>query len=157
MIIIFNTTNYKSKLEYQVALIDEENNLEPTSIHKKFYENNLIYKKTIYSTGIEPIETNFTLKQDTFNYNKNYTIIVYGKDISGNNFNYFYMEPKTLFINRPNKTKDSSKSTMIIEPNITYIEENETSDILKQKKLIKVVIIFKFLKGKKGKIVKKQL
>ena len=33
LIIIFNTTNYKSKLEYQVALIDEENNLEPTSIH----------------------------------------------------------------------------------------------------------------------------
>jgi len=137
LIIKFNTTNYKSKLEYQVALIDEEDNIDPISIHKKFYENNLIYKNTIYSTGIEPIETNFTLRQDTFNYNKNYTIIVYGKDIYGNNFNYFYMEPKTLFISDLNNTKlnettnnetsDANNTDIItIEPGITSITDEET-------------------------------
>ena len=35
----FNTTNYKSKLEYQLALIDEEYIIDPILIHKKFYEN----------------------------------------------------------------------------------------------------------------------
>ena len=133
LIIKFNTTNYKSKLEYQEALIDAENNIDPISIHKKFYENNLISKNTIYSTGITPIETSFTLNQKTFNYNKNYTIIVYGKDIYGNNFNYFYMEPKTFFISRQNNTNDSSKNTIIIEPSYTYIEDNESSDTSKKK------------------------
>ena len=114
MIIRFNTTNYKSKLEYQVALIDQEDNIDPITIHKQFYENNLIYKNIIYSAGIEPIETNFTLRQENFNYNRYYTIIVYGKDIYGNNYNYFYMEPKTLFISSPdnaNKNESTNKFT----------------------------------------------
>ena len=87
----FNTTNYKSKLEYQLALIDEEYNLKPFSIHKKFYENNLIYKNVIYSTGKEQIETNITLKNDNFTYNKNYTLIAFAKDINGENLNYIYL------------------------------------------------------------------
>ena len=136
LIIKFNTTNYNSKLEYQIALIDGEDNIDPMTIHKKFYENNFIYKNTIYSTGIEPIETNFTLKQDTFNYNKNYTIIMYGKDIYGNNINYFYMEPKTLFISLPNNTNinDSTSNNTNIDENTndykgTTITEESTKTI----------------------------
>ena len=75
MKIKFNTTNYNSKLEYNIALIDEDDNIDPISIHKKFFDNNLIYKDIIYSAGIEPIETNFSLKDNNFTYDKNYTII----------------------------------------------------------------------------------
>ena len=128
----FNTTNYKSKLEYQLALIDEEYNIVPMTIHKKFYENNLIYKNTIYSTGKEPIETNITLKDDNFTYDKNYTLIAFGKDIYGEKVNFFYMEPKTLFISALNN-KNINEGTIAIEqtyitneinePNITIIDE----------------------------------
>ena len=67
------------------------------------------------------------------------------------------MEPKTLFINRPNKTKDSSKSTMIIEPNITYIEENETSDIDKTEETDKSGYNIQIPKRKKRKNSKKTI
>ena len=87
----FNTTNYKSKLEYQLALIDEEYNIKPFSVHEKFYENNLVCKNVIYSTGKEQIETNITLKNDNFTYNKNYTLIAFAKDINGENLNYIYL------------------------------------------------------------------
>ena len=74
MRIKFNTTNYNSKLEYQIALIEKEDNIDPILIHKKFFENDLIYKNIIYSLGIEPIGINFSIK-DNFTYNKNYTVI----------------------------------------------------------------------------------
>ena len=118
----FNTTKYNSKLEYNIALIEEDNNINPFIIHQKFYENNLIYKDTIYSTGIEPIETNFSLKN--FNYDKKYTIIAYGKENIRDNFNYFYLEPKTLLIIDPNKK--NSESYNII--NNTYVNGIYTSD-----------------------------
>ena len=127
----FNTTNYNSKLEYQLALIDEEYNIDPISIHKKFYENNIIYKNIIYSTGIEPIETNITLKNDNFTYDKNYTLIAFGKENYRDNLNYFYMEPKTLFIsasNNINKNKDSNT----IEPSIMTDVKNESNIIIIQ-------------------------
>ena len=79
LIIKFNTTNYNTKLEYDIALINQEDNIEPFSIHQKFLENNFIYKNIIYSNGIEPLETIFSL-DNNFIYDKNYTIIAYGKD-----------------------------------------------------------------------------
>ena len=152
MISKFNTTNYNSKLEYQIAVIDEEDNINPTTIHKKFYEDNLIYKNTIYSTGIEPIEASFTLKQDTFKYNKKYTIIMYGKDIYSNNVNYFYMEPKTLFIKDPSITNESNSTNSIeqktdkitVEPSVTTIEEMDKNKE-KDRKVSTIIIVFSFL------------
>ena len=148
----FNTTNYKSRLEYQIGLIEKEENIDPLAIHKKFYENNLIYKNTIYSSGKESIETNISLMNNTFNtfnftYDKYYTLIALGKDFYDDNINYFYMEPLTLFILDPNKpiieeetniitTISSSKNSDItvkesndIETNISDISENTIFNI----------------------------
>ena len=126
----FNTTNYDSKLEYQLALIDEEYNIEPISIHKKFYENNIIYKNIIYSKGIEPIETNITLKNDNFTYDKNYTLIAFGKDSYRGKLNYFYMEPKTLFISSFNNQNKNTDSNTIEQSIITDVENESNSKII---------------------------
>jgi len=124
LIIKFNSTNYNSKLEYQIALIDEEDNLDPISIHKKFLDNDLIYKNIIYSIGNEQIEANISLKNN-FIYNKNYTVIGYGKDIYGEIFNYFYFVPKTFFIIEPKVARtDKVTDNIIFEPNTTYIVED---------------------------------
>ena len=39
----FNTTNYKARLEYHIALIEKEDNINPLYILKKFYENIYIH------------------------------------------------------------------------------------------------------------------
>ena len=127
----FNTTNYKSRLEYQIALIEKEENIDHLIIHQKFYDNNLIYKNTIYSSGKESIETNISLLNNinNFIYDKDYTLIAYGKDYFGDSINYFYMEPVSLYISDPHQ---DSKSTNIesndeintIIPN-TSMEETE--------------------------------
>jgi len=140
LIIKFNTTNYISKLEYYIALIEKEDNIDPNIMHKKFFENDLLYKNIIYSTGKEQIETSFSLKNN-FIYNKNYSIIAYGKEDYGDSFNYFYLEPETLLIYNPNNTfiednkyntvnintniieLSDSNSDIAIEPNITTIDE----------------------------------
>ena len=92
MIVKFNTTNYISRLEYHIGLIEKEEKIDPLIIHTKFYENNLKYKKIIYSSGKEPIETNISLLNNTNNitYDKYYTLIAYGKDYYGDSINYFY-------------------------------------------------------------------
>ena len=140
LIIKFNTTNYISKLEYYIAIIEKEDNIDPNIMHKKFFENDLLYKNIIYSTGKEQIETSFSLKNN-FIYNKNYSIIAYGKEDYGDSFNYFYLEPETLLIYNPNNTfiednkyntvnintniieLNDSNSDIAIEPNITTIDE----------------------------------
>ena len=133
----FNTTNYKSRLEYQIALIEKEENIDPLSIHKKFYENNLIYKNIIYSSGKEPIETNISLINNTnnFTYDKDYTLIAYGKDFYGDSINYFYMEPISLFIADPNKSNVNEETNNITNTSktnntdITIIDPETTNDI----------------------------
>ena len=127
LIIKFNATNYNSKLEYNVALIDQEDNIESFSIHKKFYENDFIYKNIIYSLGNEQIETNISL-QNNFIYNKNYTVISYGKDTYGESFNYFYFEPKTLFITEPNNIDKNENTNNIINTNENTIIINGSID-----------------------------
>ena len=126
-----NSASFNSKLEYYIALIDKEENIDHISIHKKFYENNLIYKNIIYSFGKEQIETNFTLKNN-FIYDKNYTIIAYGKDNHGESFNYFYFEPKTLFIHKPNIIpidENIIKSSIIdIDVNTQIFTESSKTD-----------------------------
>ena len=120
----FNTTNYKSRLEYQIALIEKEENIDPLIIHQKFYDNNLIYKNTIYSPGKESIETNISLLNNTNNfiYDKNYTLIAYGKDYFGDSINYFYMKPVSLYISDP-------KNPSIKEENKTINNISTTSEI----------------------------
>ena len=120
----FNTTNYKSRLEYQIALIEKEENIDPLIIHQKFYDNNLIYKNTIYSPGKESIETNISLLNNTNNfiYDKNYTLIAYGKDYFGDSINYFYMKPASLYISDP-------KNPSIKEENKTINNISTTSEI----------------------------
>ena len=110
----FNTTNFNSKLEYQIGLIEKEDNIDSILIQKKFAENNMIYKTTLYSAGNEPIETNISLaNNNNITYDKNYTIIVYGKDFYGNSLNYFYMEPETLFITDPSKPQSIEPTNSI--------------------------------------------
>ena len=138
----FNTTNYNSKIEYQIALVNNTNDIDPISIHKIFQENNLIYRNIIYSSGIEPIETNFSLNDnDNITYGKNYTIIAFGKQLIDGSFNYLYMEPKTFLIIGPEKIKINEEDEINIEdtikieelteiisnePNMPSIEEEET-------------------------------
>ena len=131
----FNTTNYNSRLEYQIALIEKDNNINPLSIHKKFYENNLIYKNIIYSSGKEPIEKNISLIDDinNFTYDKDYTFIAYGKDCYSDSINYFYMEPLSLFISDPNNPN--------IENKITDIFQSQTTEELTDKIMIEPSII----------------
>ena len=133
LIIKFNTTNYKSKLEYNIALVDKIDNIDPISIHKKFYENDLIYKNIINSNGIEPIETSFSLESN-FTYDKNYTVIAYGKDIYGRSFNFFYLEPKTLLIIDPNGTSVDNifegSDTITNESSITNINNEDIHNII---------------------------
>ena len=126
----FNTTDYKARLEYHLALIEKENNINPLFIHKKFYENNLIYKNTIYSSGNEPIEMNISLPNNTndFLYNKDYTLIAYGKDIKGDNINYFYMDPLSLFIADPYNLNINEETTNIINIPKTNIIDNTIID-----------------------------
>ena len=118
----FNTTNFNSKIEYQIALINNQDNIEPISFHKIFQENELIYKNIIYSIGIEPIETNISLNtNNNFTYDKNYTIIALGKELIGVSLNYLYMEPKTLYIHDPERTIEievNEVKTRDIEENI---------------------------------------
>ena len=122
--ITFNSTNFNSKLEYYIALIEEEDKITPILIHEKFFENDLIYKNIIHSFGNEPIETNFFLKDD-FIYNKNYTAIAYGKDTYGENFNYFYFEPKTIYIIEPNIINtEESTINVISKINTNYINDD---------------------------------
>ena len=74
----------------------------------------MIYKTTLYSAGNEPIETNISLaNNNNITYDKNYTIIVYGKDFYGNSLNYFYMEPETLFITDPSKPQSIEPTNSI--------------------------------------------
>ena len=134
----FNTTNYGSRLEYQIALIEKEDNINPLLIHKKFYENNLIYKNIIYSKGKETIERNISLINDinNFSYDKNYTVIGYGKDIYGDNANYFYMDPVILFVSDPNKANMTKENNTVINvTNVTNVSntfeiQNSDSDII---------------------------
>ena len=107
-----------------IALIQEEDKITPILIHEKFFENDLIYKNIIHSFGNEPIETNFFLKDD-FIYNKNYTAIAYGKDTYGENFNYFYFEPKTIYIIEPNIINtEESTINVISKINTNYINDD---------------------------------
>jgi len=124
----FNTTNYKSRLEYQIALIEKEENIDHLIIHQKFYDNNLIYKNTIYSSGKESIETNISLSKNTnnFSYDKDYTLIAYGKDYFGDSINYFYMEPASLYISNPNTPTLNKKNNTIT--NTSTIPEINNSD-----------------------------
>ena len=133
----FNTTNYKARLEYQIALIEKEDNINPLSIHKKFYENNLIYKDIIYSSGKEPIETNISLMNNTnnFTYDKDYTLIAYGKDFYGDNINYFYMEPLSLFITDPNNPIKIEETNTITNTNISQTQKID-STVIDPKELI---------------------
>ena len=127
----FNTTNYNSKLEYNVALINEDDSIKPMSIQKYFLENNLICKKTIYSSGIEPIEASFSLG-DNFAFDKNYTIVAYGKENYGEISNYFYLDPKTILITDPNiiSMEENEDTSMIINNSfVTNIFENSETII----------------------------
>ena len=127
----FNTTNYKSRLEYHIALIENQESIEPLIIHQKFYDNDLIYKKTIYSSGKESIETNLSLLNNTYNftYNKDYTLIAYGKDFFGNSINYFYMDPVSLYISAPNSSTINQNNTIIKNSNIPEISNSDNSVI----------------------------
>ena len=128
----FNTTNCKSRLEYQIGLIEKEENIDPLIIHQKFYENNLIYKNTIYSSGKEPIETNITLLNNTnnFTYDKDYTLIAYGKDYYGDSINYFYMEPVSLYISEPNiPTINEKNNTSTIMSTTLEVKNSDNSII----------------------------
>ena len=131
LIVKFNATNYNSKLEYNIALIEQEDNIEPFSIHKKFYKNDFIYKNIIYSLGNEQIETNISLHSDLI-YNKNYTVISYGKDVYGESFNYFYFEPKTIFITGPNnneKEKENTNTIINTDENTNIINNPSVTDL----------------------------
>ena len=97
----FNTTTNNAKLEYYIVLVDYEKDLDLLSYHDIIFGNNFIYKNVIYSIGIEPIETIISLNDNLVN-NKNYIIIVLGKDIYGESYNYIYHEPKKIFINKTN-------------------------------------------------------
>ena len=107
LIVKFNTTSYNAKLEYYIALIDKNDDITPISYHDFIFNNNYIYRNIFNSKGIEPIETNISLKIN-FKYNKNYTLIVLGKEMYDDSFNYIYYEPKKIFINKDNKDSDDS-------------------------------------------------
>ena len=128
----FNTTNYKSRLEYQIALIEKEDNIDSLLIHKKFYENNLIYKNIIYSSGKESIDMNISLINDinNNNFDKDYTLIGYGKEYYGDSINYFYMDPISLFISNPIKTNTKEESNTIINIPSTYVIKNIDNPII---------------------------
>ena len=162
----FNTTNYKARLEYQIALIEKEDNINPLSIHKIFYENNLIYKNIIYSSGKEPIEMNISLLNDTnnFTYGKDYNLIAYGKDFYGDNINYFYMDPLSLFISAPDNlfiNEETDSPTTFIEDTDNPIDSTpviieETSQVViipnnnkkdSDSKLSTVAIVFIVISG----------
>ena len=48
----FNTTSYNSKLEYYVALVDNEKEINPLSFRNIIFENNSVYRNILYSIGI---------------------------------------------------------------------------------------------------------
>ena len=127
----FNTTKYKSRLEYNFALVEQEENtvIDSILIQKKFAENDLLYKTIVHSAGNEPIETNISLSNNNnnFTYDKNYTLIGYGKDFIGNSLNYFYMEPTTLYITDPDPNKTDIIQVSTNSP--TNIPENSDNII----------------------------
>ena len=135
----FNTTNYKSRLEYQIALIEKEDNIDPLKIHKKFYENNLINKNIIYSSGKESIETNISLQKNgsDFKYDKNYTLIAYGKDYYGDKINYFYMEPISLFIANPYESNENKETYNINNTQKTNNNDSNNIDTENKRKYYK--------------------
>jgi len=77
------------------------------------FENNYIYRNIFNSKGIESIETNITL-EDNFIYNKDYSLIVLGKDMYDQSFNYIYYEPKNIFISKLENEKEKNSSLVLI-------------------------------------------
>ena len=71
-----------------------------------------------------------------FSYDKNYTVIGYGKDIYGENVNYFYMDPVILFVSDPNKANMTKENNTVINvTNVTNMSntfeiQNSDSDII---------------------------
>ena len=129
LIVKFNTTTYNSKLEYYISLIDNDDNIDLIQFHEFIFENKYIYKNIFHSIGVDPIETNISLPNN-FKYNKNYTIIILGKDTYGDSFNYYYFEPKKIFIENSNILIDT-------ENNSDDNDNNKKSN----KKLIIIIII----------------
>ena len=114
-----NIINYKSKIEYYISLvkkIERINQINPISLQNIIFKNHSIYKTIIYSNGIQPIEVNISLNNYIYS-NEKYDLIVLGKYIYGDSYNYLYFDSKTIFIkesNNPKQEDKSKKSTVII-------------------------------------------
>lgn len=104
--------NYKLKIEYYISLvkkIEGINQINPISLQNIIFKNNSIYKTIRNSNGIQPIEVNISLN-NYINSNEKYDLIVLGKYIYGDSFNYLYFDSKTIFINESNNSNQEDQS-----------------------------------------------
>ena len=92
-----------------VKKIEGINQINPISLQNIIFKNNSIYKTIRNSNGIQPIEVNISLN-NYINSNEKYDLIVLGKYIYGDSFNYLYFDSKTIFINESNNSNQEDQS-----------------------------------------------
>lgn len=107
----FNTSNYESKIEYNIMIFENNNNFKNITnylYHEIINNKSFIYKNIISSIGIDPISIDINI--DKFlSYEKKYITFILGKEYFENSFHYIYYDPKE-FIVINNKNKNDNRS-----------------------------------------------
>ena len=95
----FNTTNYETKVEYSIIIIENNTltNLSDYLYHEILDNKNYIYNNIISSRGIEPIS--IQINADKYlSCNQSYINLILGKEDFYESYHYIYYEPKEFFV-----------------------------------------------------------
>jgi len=95
----FNTTNYETKVEYTIIIIENNTltNLSDYLYHEILDNKNYIYNNIISSRGIEPISIQINIDK-YLSYNQSYINLIIGKEDFYDSYHYIYYEPKEFFV-----------------------------------------------------------
>ena len=114
----FNTTDYESKIEYNIIIF--ENNYNFKNIAKYLYHeivNNksFIYKNIINSIGIVPISIDINIDKFLSD-EKSYIAFILGKEYFENSFHYIYYDPEVFIVtknkNESEKSEENNRSNI---------------------------------------------
>ena len=149
----FNTTDYLSKIEYDIIIFENDNITNNTNItnitnylyHKKISDNFYIYKNIISSIGIEPISIDLKI-DEPLTYNKSYITYILGKENFGDSFHYIYYEPEKCTLIKTNPKNDSETKSDDTESK-TDINTDDKSEKDKSTKSSKTGLIVGIIFG----------
>ena len=122
----FNTTEYESNIEYNIAIIEDNNTINMKSLsHYSYHEitnnNDSLINFFYSSAGIEPISIELNV-DEYFNDNKSCIILVLGKQNFEGSYNYLYYDPILFKV-----TKNKIETVIEIETEVEKEKETKKS------------------------------